>query len=254
MRMVRAHGCDVRRKASIHIGTSGWSYPHWRGPFYPPGLPTGAWLGYYARRFNSVEVNNSFYRLPTVDTLRDWHAQVPASFLFAVKANRTITHLKKLLNPGKTIPPFIRRVETLNDQLGPLLFQLPPRWRRNSERLDRFLRILGRRHRIAIEFRDPSWFDDDIFALLQRHKAALCVYDLDRRQSPQVVTADFVYLRLHGPDGPYRGRYRRRALEHWADAITGWQAKGKDVYCYFDNDDRGYAARNAAELQRMVTR
>lgn len=236
----------------MHIGTSGWSYPHWKGLVYPPGLPARAWLRHYARRFRTVEINNSFYRLPGADTLRGWREQVPMDFVFAVKASRSITHMKKLRDPRKTIPPFIRRVETLGRRLGPLLFQLPPRWRRDAQRLERFLHAVGRRHRVAFEFRDPSWFDDEIFALLERHNAALCIYDLDRYQSPPIVTADFVYLRLHGPDGPYRGCYCRRALEDRAKAIADWKAERKDVYCYFDNDDRGYAARNAAELRRMV--
>jgi uncharacterized protein YecE (DUF72 family) len=157
--------------------------------------------------------------------------------------------MKKLSDPTDNVPRFVERIEALGDRLGPILFQLPPRWHRNNERLEQFLDTLGDAHRWAFEFRDHSWIDDSILELLARHNAAFCVYELDGYRSPRPVTADFVYLRLHGPDGAYRGDYDAAALDHWADAIRGWCGNNLDVYCYFDNDEAGYAVQNALALQ-----
>src|SRR5215211_6295706 len=195
-----------------YIGTSGWHYDHWKGPFYPSGLPEAALLEYYADRFGSAEINNSFYRLPEKKTLRRWREAVPEGFLFSVKASRYLTHMKKLKDPLEPLERLLDRVSVLETKLGPVLFQLPPRWRSNPERLQALLEILPENHRYAFEFRDPSWFDGEVYGLLAEHGAAFCVYDLDGRTSPKEVTADFAYVRLHGPDGPYRGRYGAERL------------------------------------------
>jgi uncharacterized protein YecE (DUF72 family) len=236
-----------------YIGTSGWHYGHWKGPFYPPGLPDKAFLEYYADHFGTAEVNNSFYRLPEKETLVRWRNAVPEGFVFSIKASRYLTHMKKLKEPREPLERLLDRVSVLEDKLGPLLFQLPPRWRSNPQRLEGFLEILPENYRYAFEFRDPSWFDEKIYKLLTRHGASLCVYDFDGRTSPKEVTADFAYVRLHGPDGPYQGRYGARRLAGWAGAFSTWLKEGLAIYCYFDNDEVGYAVQDALSLQQMMT-
>jgi uncharacterized protein YecE (DUF72 family) len=246
----------VRRKVmsvGTYIGTSGWHYDHWEGPFYPTGLPDGGFLEYYAGHFGTAEVNNSFYRLPEEKTLIRWRDAVPKDFVFSVKASRYLTHMKKLKDPREPLERLLERVSVLGTKLGPILFQLPPRWRSNSERLEGFLEILPEDHRYAFEFRDPSWFDGEVYGLLAKYRAAFCVYDLGGRISPKEITADFAYVRLHGPGGPYRGRYGVKRLTGWAGVISGWLKEGLDVYCYFDNDEAGYAVQDALGLQQMMT-
>jgi uncharacterized protein YecE (DUF72 family) len=242
----------VRRKARILVGTSGWSYGHWRGAFYPPALPETDWLGYYAERFASVEINNTFYRLPEQRTLRGWRDSVPADFVFTVKASRYITHIKKLKEPEKGLATFLERISVLEDKLGPILFQLPPRWRVNPERLAGFLGGLSRDFRYAFEFRDRSWLDQEVYRQLEQHGVGFCIYELDGYLSPKKVTADFVYVRLHGPAGPYQGSYDSPTLSGWAGAFSAWSAQGRSIFCYFDNDQAGYATTNAAQLQSML--
>jgi len=238
----------------IHIGTSGWSYDHWRGLFYPEGLSAREWLAYCARHFHSVEINSSFYRLPTAKALAQWRDAVPDDFVFAVKASRFITHMKKLNDPRRTLKPFMSRVAVLQDKLGPILFQLPPHWRVNPARLAAFLKALPKGNRYAMEFRDPSWFDARVYELLAEHNVAFCIYDLDGALSPLEVSADFVYVRLHGPDGPYQGQYDDRTLAKWTDAFRRWRRGGRTIYCYFDNDEAAYAPRDAQRLQAMMAR
>jgi uncharacterized protein YecE (DUF72 family) len=236
----------------IHVGTSGWSYAHWKSLFYPADLPEAQWLAFYAARFHTVEINNSFYRLPDPRTLASWVKTVPKQFEFTVKASRFITHMKKLKDPKRSTRTFFRRISGLGDHLGPILFQLPPRWRFDARRLEGFLRVLSRDFRYAFEFRDRSWINEEALELLARSKAAFCIYDLDDYLSPKNVTTDFVYVRLHGPDGPFRGSYDARTLAGWARHFTGWADQRRKVYCYFDNDERAYAAENAARLQDMI--
>lgn len=237
----------------VWIGTSGWHYPHWRGSFYPHALRKSDWLGYYAERFDSVEINNSFYRLPTVETFQDWAAQTPEAFRFAVKAPRTITHRKKLKHCEDMLGEFTSRLAALGPRCGPLLFQLPPRWHCNLERLAGFLHRLPQAHRCAFEFRDPSWHNEAVYALLRDHNAAFCAYHLDGFLSPLAPTADFVYVRLHGPGGPYQGSYHTRTLRRWAGHIHSWRRQHREVYLFFDNDEAGYAARNAQRLRQLLT-
>ena len=235
-----------------YIGTSGWHYDHWKGPFYPSGLPEKDFLGYYAGRFGTAEINNSFYRLPERKTLLRWRSAVPDDFVFSVKASRYLTHMKKLKDPKEPLERLFDRVDALEDKLGPILFQLPPRWRSNPERLEGFLEALPEGRRYAFEFRDRSWFDEKNYELLRSHGSSFCVYDLDGTISPEEITADFAYVRLHGPDGPYRGRYGAERLARWAGTFSAWLKEGLDVYCYFDNDEAGYAAQDALELARMM--
>jgi len=238
--------------SSIHIGTSGWHYDHWKGPFYPEDLPHREMLRYYADRFHTVELNNTFYQLPQDKTLAQWQDTVPDEFIFSVKASRCITHMKKLKDPCQSVPPLLKRTEALKDKLGPFLFQLPPRWSINTKRLDSFLESLPKDLSCTFEFRDPSWFDSRTYRILEKHGAAFCIYQLAGRLSPREITADLVYVRLHGPGEAYQGKYDEETLSQWAKRFLAWVDGGRKVYCYFDNDEAGYAAQNAARLQEMV--
>jgi uncharacterized protein YecE (DUF72 family) len=242
-----------KQHRKIHIGTSGWSYEHWKGPFYPHDLTGSEMLTFYAQHFRSVEINSSFYRLPEKNTLQHWYENTPDDFLFAAKASRYITHMKKLREPRKTVPVFLKRIALLGDKLGPILFQLPPRWQFNASRLHDFIVSLSPEFHYAFEFRDHSWLNQQVFDLLAGHNMALCIYQLEGYTSPAEITADWTYVRLHGPDAAYQGSYGSRALSRWSDSIARWAKGGNRVYCYFDNDQAGYAAANAGQLDRMLS-
>ncbi len=238
--------------ATIRIGTSGWHYRHWVGPVYPDGTPSPDFFALYARRFDTVELNATFYRLPNPETVDEWRAAAPAGFAFACKASRYITHMKKLKDPEQSISRFFAAVDRLADRLGPILFQLPPRWSVDVDRLDTFLRALPDGHRYAFELRDPSWFAPAVYDVLARHDAAFCLYDLAGRAVPEEITTNFVYVRLHGPGEAYAGRYDDAALTDWADRMIAWTAGGTSVWCYFDNDEKGYAVENALALKALI--
>lgn len=242
----------MKVEETIHIGTSGWHYDHWKGPFYPDDISAAEMLGFYAGHLGTVEINNSFYQLPEDKTLSEWRDNVPQGFVFSAKASRYITHMKKLKDPEEPVSTFIERITVLGEKLGPILFQLPPRWKLNLERLRSFLDALPGDHRYAFEFRDPSWFAKEVYEALCDKNAAFCIYELAGRLSPKEVTADFVYVRLHGPGDAYEGDYDAQTLAGWAGAFSSWARKGLDVYCYFDNDQKGYAARNALMLLDML--
>jgi uncharacterized protein YecE (DUF72 family) len=239
--------CDIR------IGTSGFHYKHWIGPFYPEKTSTERMLQYYVRHFDTLELNNTFYRLPTVAAFEFWRDSTPENFVFAIKASRFITHNKKLKDPENAIDNLIPRAENLRRKLGPILFQLPPRWKVNLERLKGLLEILPRKHRYAFEFRETSWMNPEVYRVLQRFNAAFCIYELAGYHSPLDVTADFTYVRLHGPAaGKYQGSYSSAQLKQWARQIEGWSKTLKAIYVYFDNDEAGYAAKNALTLKKMT--
>jgi len=237
--------------ASLHIGTSGWHYKHWCGSFYPEKLSPARMLECYFAQFDTVEINNSFYKLPSVETFEKWRQATPAGFCFAVKASRFLTHNKKLKDAESALQNFLPRAEVLREKLGPILFQLPPRWGVNVERLREFLQVLPRRHRYAFEFREPSWNTEAVYALLRRYNAAYCIYELAGFMSPLQITADFTYVRLHGPGGKYQGSYSLQALQQWSERIAAWD-KLRAIYIYFDNDQAGYAAQNALQLKRLA--
>lgn len=239
--------CDIR------IGTSGYHYKHWVGLFYPPRTPPSKMLRYYIRHFDTLELNNSFYRLPTIDAFECWRDSTPDDFVFAVKASRFITHNKKLKDPENALNNILPRAEHLGRKLGPVLFQLPPRWKVNAERLENLLEILPREHRYTFEFRETSWMAPEINRILRRFNAAFCIYELAGYHSPFEVTADFAYVRLHGPAaGKYQGSYSNAQLKDWAQRIEEWARHLKAVYVYFDNDQAGYAAKNALTLKGIV--
>ena len=240
------------KKPAIHIGTSGWHYDHWMATFYPGDMKPKNFLDYYIKHFQTVEINNSFYRLPQKKTFAEWRDSVPKDFLFAVKASRYITHMKKLGDPKKSIKLFFDRVEALGNKLGPILFQLPPRWHCNADRLADFLKALPKKYQYTFEFRDQTWINPEIEKILKKHNSAFCIYDLNYFTSPKTVTADFVYIRLHGPNGAYAGSYSDKQLKEWAKDIKKWHKEGRSVYCYFDNDESGYAPKDALRLRKMV--
>jgi uncharacterized protein YecE (DUF72 family) len=236
------------------IGTSGWNYPHWTGPFYPPSLPRTRQLEFYAERFDTVELNTTFYHLPRPATPHDWAARVPEGFVYAVKASRYITHLKHLLDPEAALARFFAAIEGLGRTTGPILLQLPPNWPLDRERLASFLAALPADYRYVFELRNATWLNEDVYAVLRRHNVAFCIYQLGGVETEHVVTADFVYIRLHGPQcSKYTGSYSARQLAAWAAEIKGWLAEGRDVYCYFDNDEKAYAVKNALALRELVT-
>jgi uncharacterized protein YecE (DUF72 family) len=244
----------MKKDKTVHIGTSGWHYTHWEGPFYPGDIAKKEYLSYYTRHFHTAEINNTFYQIPQKRTLKQWIETVPRHFTFAVKASRYITHMKKLKDPNKPVAKFLKQIEVLGDKLGPILFQLPPRWKLNLERLESFLKALPPDYGYSFEFRDPSWFHPQVYEMLSQHQAAFCIYDFNFRLSPKEVTADFVYIRLHGPDGPYQGRYDVQTLSGWAGALSAWSKQNKEIYCYFDNDQAGFAAQDALKLQEMMNK
>jgi uncharacterized protein YecE (DUF72 family) len=237
----------------IRVGTSGWNYPHWSGTFYPEDLRSGDWLDYYRRRFDTVELNKSFYNLPSASQFETWRDAVGGEFEFSVKASRYITHMKKLKDPQEATARFLSAVRSLGPRLGPILFQLPPNWRANSGRLAAFLAALPADLRCVFEFRDPSWMSAEILDLLREHRRAFCIYELAGYRSPAPVTADFAYLRLHGPGDAYEGSYDDEALAEWARWARQRESEGVDVYLYFDNDQHGYAPENALRLKSMLT-
>lgn len=238
--------------AHVRIGTSGWHYQHWRGPYYPPSVPPRAMFDYYARDFETVEINNSFYRLPSSATFETWSKAAPAGFCFAVKGSRYLTHLKRLLDPQPAVDRLMEAAGGLGDKLGPILFQLPPNWHCNIQRLEAFLDTLPSDIRYSIEFRDHTWHNREIFGLLRKHNVAFCLYELAGFVAPYKVTADFVYVRLHGPGNKYQGDYSKPRLQSWARRIRRWMRRGLDVYLYFDNDQAGYAVKNARDLKRIL--
>jgi uncharacterized protein YecE (DUF72 family) len=237
----------------IRIGTSGWHYKHWIGRYYPATLKPAEMLQWYVRDFDTVELNNTFYHLPKESTLDAWRKSVPADFRFAVKGSRFLTHMIKLKDPERGLANFLPRVERLGRRLGPILWQLPPRWNVNVERLETFLRALPRRHRYAFELRNATWMTDEVYAVLRKYKAAFCIYELAGYHSPFELTAKWTYVRLHGPtQSKYQGSYTERQLEAWAERIEAWRHTLDRIYVYFDNDDSAYAVQNALTLKGLV--
>jgi uncharacterized protein YecE (DUF72 family) len=238
----------------IHIGTSGWSYDHWNGVLYPPGMPSAQRLDHYVQRFGTVELNASFYRWPRQATFARWQQRLPAGFQFSVKAARGLTHGKRLYSPEVWVDRMAACWHELGDKRGVLLFQLAPDQVRDDSRLGYLLDRLPRWMRVAVELRHPSWHDEQVFSMLEHHQVAYCVMSGAGLPCVLRATAPFVYVRLHGPDSHhlYGGSYTDDDLRWWADRLREWQAGGKDVFVYFNNDGGGNAVRNADTLRWFV--
>jgi uncharacterized protein YecE (DUF72 family) len=247
-------------QAQARIGTSGYVYKDWRGPIYPAGLPLRAWLGYYAEHFDTLELNTAFYRLPTAAAYDGWRAQVTPDFLFAVKASRFLTHMKKLANPRDPLRRMLLRARRLGPTLGPVLFQLPGFLRADARRLDRFLLALDRQRyvrplRAVLEVRHASWLEPSLTDRLRDANVALCLHDWREQPVSEPLTADFVYVRRHGTSPrKYHGAYTPAMLRADAARVRGWVRAGLDVYVYFNNDVHGHAWRNALSLRTLVAR
>lgn len=231
--------------AELRVGTSGWHYRHWRDIFYPSDLDTRDWLAFYARHFDTVEINNSFYRLPSREVFVSWREKAPPGFTFTVKANRFITHVKRLNDPRESLSRFFLNMEGLGDKLGPILFQLPPRWKANPARLQEFIGVLPPGYRYAFEFRDPSWFLPEIYRLLEDANCALCAASSPAFPEVRRATADFAFLRFHGGKILYGSKYSGEELADWASYARRLLQEGRDVYAYFNNDACGYALEDA---------
>ena len=236
------------------MGCSGWQYTHWRGEFYPESLPQTRWFEHYASVFDTVEINNSFYRLPESATFAGWAARAPMRFLFAVKASRFLTHMKKLKDPEEPVERFFSRARSLRQHLGPVLYQLPPGFKLDRPRLEYFLHVLPRNIRHVLEFRDPSWYTDQVYELLERYRVALCVHDMPGSATGRTKVGPFVYIRFHGASGRYNGSYPADRLASWAEWVDEQTASGVDVFAYFNNDAGGHAPRNALTLRGLAGR
>lgn len=236
---------------TIRIGTSGWVYPHWRGIFYPADLPQREWLAFYSRRFDTVEINNSFYRLPSASAFEAWRDQAPPGFTYAVKASRYLTHLKKLQDPEEPLARFFEHARRLGPALGPVLYQLPPHWQANLPRFERFLDALPAGPIHVVEFRDQRWLIEEVLRAMERRGIAHCIHDMYPLQVPLRITASTVYIRFHG-DMAHHGDYPPATLAVWARRIEGWRQQGLAVYAYFNNDLFGYAVKNALRLRELI--
>jgi len=237
----------------ILIGTSGWTYDGWRGPFYPREMAKKEWLHWYASRFATAEINGSFYRTPSLEAVKAWRDQTPKNFLFSWKASKFITHWKRLTQKCEnSIELMETRLKALSPKVGTVLFQLPPQFQKNHERLASFLSMLPSRYAYAFEFRHNSWYDDDILDLLHRHDVSLCLSDHHDAPSPWEVTARHVYVRGHGPGGRYMDNYPAKTLRRWAREIAKWQRQRRTVFVYFDNDQKSAAPRDAQRLRELL--
>ena len=236
---------------SLHyfIGTSGWHYDHWRDRFYPEKLTKAKWLEFYASHFTTVELNNTFYRLPSEAAFVNWRDSSPANFAFAVKVSRFITHIKRLKNTEEAVEKFVTAAKILGEKLGPLLYQLPPNMHRNDEVLESFLSTLPRGMRHVFEFRHESWLNEDVFDVLHKYNIGFCVFDMPEVSCPLVATADFAYVRFHGSTGLYESCYSDEELADWAKKLANLAASLKAVYIYFNNDAEAFAVKNATTLR-----
>jgi uncharacterized protein YecE (DUF72 family) len=237
---------------TVRIGCSGWIYRHWRELFYPAGLAQHRWFAFYAETFDTVELNTSFYHLPKPETFAKWRDQAPEGFRYAVKAPRFITHMKKLKDCAEPVEEFLSRARNLGETIGPILYQLPPRWACNTERLEEFLGHLHPDLHHVFEFREMSWVTEEVLALLDARGIAFCAHDMPGLATPSWASGQIAYLRFHGGSGKYVGRYSDDALLAWTDWIVAQASGGRDVWCYFNNDIHGHAIHDALTLRAMV--
>ncbi len=251
-------GMGGKRAPQARIGTSGWNYRHWSGGvFYPPEMKQQAWLRYYSRFFDTVEVNNTFYRLPDKEVFQKWEQLTPPGFCFSLKVSRFYTHIKHLAQPEISMAAFLENASGMREKLGVFLFQLPPHWGYQPDRLSILLEYMSRQTvlpeaRSAVELRDPTWYNPECLEMLRWHNVALVLADQPGFSAHGPLTADFVFVRRHGPGAMYASQYSEEALQADARTIRGWQEEGRDVWVYFNNDLAGYAVRNALRLKEIL--
>lgn len=256
----RENSFIIRVMGKVFIGTSGWSYEHWQGVFYPQDLPKSQWLEYYCQHFRTVEINASFYHLPKPKTFENWRKRTGKDFVFSVKGSRYITHIKKLKDCRESVKRFFQAASGLHSRSGlkglsgseVVLWQLPPGLKVNVERLKGFLGLLPKTWRHTFEFRSSTWLTVKIFDLLRRYHAAVVFQDFEHWPITEEVTSDFIYLRFHGKKELYASCYTKKELENWAKKMQNWLKSGLDIYAYFNNDMRAYAVKNAQELISLI--
>ncbi|HXG94215.1 MAG TPA: DUF72 domain-containing protein [Blastocatellia bacterium] len=242
----------MSERRRIYIGCSGWNYKHWRGRFYPEQLRQKDWFDFYAQVFDTVEINNTFYRLPSAVTFRAWHKQAPDGFIYAVKASRYITHLKKLKGAKQSLEQFLNRAILLEDHLGPVLYQLPPNWNLDIERLQSFLDLLPSGIDHVFEFRDQSWMVEAVFRLLDERGVSFCAHDFPGLDVPRRAVGPVAYVRFHGPEKRYRGSYADATLRGWWRWMQQQLEDEKRLYVYFNNDAGACAVRDALRLKQIA--
>ena len=243
---------EDRSSPRYYIGTSGWHYDHWRGLYYPEEVPKPKWLQFYAGQFNTVELNNSFYHLPSEKAFSTWRGSTPDEFVLAVKVSRFITHIKRLRNLGTALENFLSRATFLGNKLGPLLYQLPPNMKRNDEVLKNFLSSLPQEYQHVFEFRNESWIDASVFHILEQYDAGFCAFDMPGFNCPLVATSSFAYIRFHGAESLYSSCYTDEELLRWADRISALGKNLQAVYIYFNNDAEAFAIKNAVTLIKCL--
>ncbi|WP_398471134.1 DUF72 domain-containing protein [Tardiphaga sp.] len=237
----------------VVIGTSGWHYQSWRGAFFPDRLLLKHQLRYYASQFKTTELNGVFYRTPTPDTVKAWASETGDDFVFTWKASKFITHWKRLsLASQNSLDLLENRMSLLGRKAGPILFQLPPQFSADPDRLAAFVKLLDPHRRYCFEFRHSSWYQPAVFRILKQSNIALCLSDHHDAPAPWRRTADFVYIRGHGPSGRYRGHYAAKTLQQWTVRIKSWRKQGCDVFVYFDNDQKSAAPADALKLRRLL--
>ena len=239
-------------QGAIRVGCSGWNYKHWRGPFYPEKLPVKRWFEHYSATFDTVEINNSFYMLPSADTFAKWRDQAPPGFCYAVKANRFLTQAKKLKDCAEPLERMLTPMRQLGHRLGPILYQLPPRWLCNTVRLEEFLALLPPDLTHVFEFREKSWLTEEVLALLDARGISFCVHDMPGSATPRWAAGPIAYVRFHGGEGKYWGRYSDEGLLSWSDWIVEQSRLGRQVWCYFNNDMFAHAIDDALTLRSML--
>lgn len=240
---------------NFNIGTSGWSYSGWLGNFYPEKIKSNLVLPYYAKYLDSVELNNSFYQIPKEKNIKTWVEITPTHFIFSCKANRYITHMKKLEDVDDSLKRLLKAFSNFEEKLGPILFQFPPYWQIDIPRLKKFIEQLPKQFLYTFEFRHKNWFCDELYELLYKNEMTLCFYDHKRYRSPEIVTGKFIYIRMHGPhEEAYKGAYEESTLQEYAQKLIHWKREGKAIYCYFDNDEKANAPKDAQRLQQLVNK
>jgi len=236
----------------IYLGCSGWYYTHWLGKFYPQNLDKKEWLKFYSKKFNTVEVNATFYHLPFKNMLIGWYRRTPKNFILTLKASRIITHIKRLKNVEKELKIFYSLAELLKEKLGCILFQTPPSLKKDLKLLESFLKNLDKKKKNVIEFRHKSWYSKDVYDLLKKYKVGYCIVSAPSFPTEAVATTNFAYVRWHGSSGWYKHNYPKKELKEWAKIIKDLKKKCKDIYGYFNNDYEAYAPKNCLELRKML--